>query len=187
MRSIVNISLCLTVLSCLAADQPATKPLKTPDYMIGEMNLQTIRGMNYFSQSRQVTVDQIGATAGEVMPNILKVASDGQFQIGGPAMFVFHGDIRPGNTFTMQVGFIAQPGGKPQPPFQYDSLPQFQCATVVYTGPIADIDKAYEKLFGDIANSGLTTTDESRQMILYFEGPESPNNVIQIQVGVQGL
>ena len=48
-----------------------------------------------------------------------------------------------------------------------------------------DIHRAYEAVFTDLFNAGLEPTDEGRQAVLMFEGPDSVNNVAMIEVGVK--
>jgi hypothetical protein len=46
------------------------------------------------------------------------------------------------------------------------------------------IDRAYEKLGPSVTAAGHTPTGETRELYLYWEKPESPNNVIQLQMGI---
>ena len=44
---------------------------------------------------------------------------------------------------------------------------------------------AYEKLMPAVFAAKLTPVGESREVYLYFEGVDSPNNVVQLQIGVK--
>jgi hypothetical protein len=60
-------------------------------------------------------------------------------------------------------------------------VPAPHCATLLYTGSVAGLGDAFGKLYGDIGRQGLEATDVCREVYLYWEGRESPNNIIQIQ------
>ena len=69
--------------------------------------------------------------------------------------------------------------------FKVRELPKFKCATILYTGPGPRIGEAWVKLYKAIGDKGLTPTDEERELYLYWEGVDSPNNIVQVMVGVK--
>jgi effector-binding domain-containing protein len=63
--------------------------------------------------------------------------------------------------------------------------PEFRAATVIYTGPPAGVGEVYQKLIPAVKQMGLELTGEDREFTFYWDGVESPNNIILIQVGVK--
>jgi effector-binding domain-containing protein len=61
-------------------------------------------------------------------------------------------------------------------------VPAAKFATMLYTGSTANIAKVYEKLMPAVAKAGLTPAGDFREMYIYWERPDSLNNVIQVQV-----
>ena len=64
-------------------------------------------------------------------------------------------------------------------------ITKFKCATILYTGPVNEQSKAYEKLIPAITAAGLKPTGEEREMCLYWEGLESSNNVFIMMIGIK--
>lgn len=65
------------------------------------------------------------------------------------------------------------------------TLPAFTCATTVFTGSFAKLGKVYETLYPTLMASGKIPLSESRQMVLFWEGETSTNNMLLVQVGVR--
>jgi len=55
----------------------------------------------------------------------------------------------------------------------------------LYTGDIGHLSAACEKLGPEIGKHRIEPTDDSRQMMPYWEGQDSPNHVIQVMLGVK--
>ena len=87
--------------------------------------------------------------------------------------------------FTLQVGMPARPGVKAGGDLKARKLEPLRCASIVFVGTVDDIPKSYEQLFKDVSAAGLTPTGENREVYAYWEGPESVNNVVVIQIGVK--
>ena len=87
----------------------------------------------------------------------------------------------PNKPFTLDIGVIVKDGNPKPDGIQLNKVGPLHCASVLYTGPIAQIAQAYGKLYGELGRRGLQPTDVSREVYLYWEGPDSVNNVIQVQ------
>ena len=53
------------------------------------------------------------------------------------------------------------------------------------SGPLSKVPEAYNKLMGALPPMNLKPTTTVREYYLYWETPESPNNIVQIQVGIE--
>jgi effector-binding domain-containing protein len=62
--------------------------------------------------------------------------------------------------------------------------PAMKCATLIYRGSVAHLKEAFGKLYHEIDARGLTPSGVSREVYLYWEGVDSPNNVIQLRAGL---
>ena len=69
--------------------------------------------------------------------------------------------------------------------FKIVKLDAFKCATILFTGPLSQIKDAYCKLFDCLGAAGLKFKGGFREVYLYWEGPESLNNVVQIQAAIE--
>jgi effector-binding domain-containing protein len=166
-----------------AVARPATQPAEC---LVGEMHIQRIPAINYFYGSAETTFAQLPETTGRIMPDIIKSQEEGKVRSVGPDLFVYRGltgDM--GKPFTLEMGFPVAEDAKAFGNFRIRKLDPVRCATILYTGPTARISKAYEKLMPAIFAAGLKPTGESREFYLYWENPDSLNNVVQIQVGIE--
>ena len=61
-----------------------------------------------------------------------------------------------------------------------------QLATQIANGaPFELFLSADETLVQGLNDKGLTPTDEEREIYLYWDGVDSPNNIVQVMVGVK--
>lgn len=58
-------------------------------------------------------------------------------------------------------------------------------ATAYYTGSVKHMGQAAGKLYEIMMANNLRPTNQYREIYLYWEGPESPNNVVEIQFVLQ--
>jgi effector-binding domain-containing protein len=92
----------------------------------------------------------------------------------------------PEKGFKMETGWFVPEGTEALGDFKVREVPKFKCATMLYVGPANHrIGEAWQKLYDAIRARGLTSTDEERELYLYWEGPDSANNIVQVQVGVK--
>jgi effector-binding domain-containing protein len=199
MISFITKRFVLTLLAsmCLAlpvrADGPATQaaakpdaPAEDQDFVISGMRVQELKGMSYLFVSSRSTLGQIGDNIRQAMEKIQPALKSGQVRPIGPALIIFHGvNGDPNNQFPLEVGFPVAPDTTAPDGLAVKKLDTFRCATVLYSGGMQDIKHAYEAVYNDLTSAGLEPTDEGREALLLFEGPDSVNNVAMIQVGVK--
>jgi hypothetical protein len=165
----------------LAADPPAAKD---EGYTLGEVRNITFPSVQYISGSAQTTFDKMMEVIGKYMPMLTKGADEGTIRPMGCGMFVYKGMTEDmSKPFTLEIGWIVSDKTKDQGELKVRKTEPFKCATILYTGPVATIGKAYEKLMPAV--DPAKRTGESRELYLYWEGPESTNNIVQIQIGVK--
>ena len=164
-----------------AADE---KPAgKEDDTNITAVKRQTLKGFTYFYKSNETTFDGIRETVEKLIPDLHKALAEGNVALRGPLVFIYHGVTPdPKVKFTLEIGMIVAEGTKPVGDFKVRDVPEYHCASVLYSGPVKGLGGAFEKLYSEAAPK---VTDEAREMYLYFEGPESPNNVIHVSAGTK--
>ena len=164
-----------------AEGPPATQPA----FGVSEMRVQTIAGFTYLYDSSETTLARMADPVGRMLPALMRASAEGKVRPAGPIIMMYHDLKDLSQPFTLDVGCSAQPDTKPVGTFKVRKVEPFRCATVLFTGPIKHIGEAYQKLVADLDGAHLTTTGTSREFYLYWEGPDSPNNVVQIQMGIQ--
>jgi len=178
-----------TSLTAFAAD-PAKdakkEPPKPAEFVIGEMHQQTIPAQDFIYGSAETTFEKIGDVVSKYIPMLVDAIKEGKIIQKSSAMFVYKGvgeDMT--KPFTLEIGWCVTDKAKEVGELKLRKTAEFKCATILYTGPLSSIGKAYEKLMGGVKAAGLNPTGEAREMYLFFEEPESANNVVQIQMGVK--
>jgi len=150
------------------------------------MRVQELKGMTYLFVSSKTNIAQLGDHIRQSTEKIQPALKAGAVKPIGPILIIFHGmNQNAGGEFPLEVGFpvaddITAPNG-----FEIKKLDKFRCATVLYSGSMQQIRRAFEAVYNDLLGAGLEPTDETRQAILLFEGQDSVNNVAMIQVGVR--
>lgn len=177
------------VVGCLATgaraeDKGPTTAPSEPN--IGAMHVQTLAGMTCLCGEVETSLQSIAADTMNLMTELQQTLKDNKVQVSGGPVFIYHdmtGD--PTQRFKLQVGIPVaekiQAAGK----FKVVDLKPFRCATVLYTGAMAQIGQAYQGLMPMLWQGGMQPTGETREYYLYWEKPESPNNVVQVSAGIR--
>lgn len=117
---------------------------------------------------------------------LLEAANSGKIQKTGPIYMVYtdmSDDMsRP---FKLQVGAPVRPGTEGWDNYKIRTLQPLRAATVMYSGSLANIGQAYQQIFTDLFAAGLTPSGQNREIYLYWEGTQSSNNVVLIQIGIR--
>lgn len=173
------------VCRCGLAADAATRPGADPAYRIGEVDIQTVSAFTYGSVHARTTLTKLQETIGVLMPKFEAAASKGDVHPSGAMVFTYDGATGdPDQEFDLRLGaFINRPVA-PGSGIDSSDEPAMKCATLVYRGSLANMKEAFGKLYGVIGARGLRPTGISRELYLYWEGPSSPNNIVQLQVGV---
>jgi len=165
------------------AERPATRPA---DYVIGPMHVQTIPEMTYVYAGTRTTLAEIAQVVGKILPKLEATVAEMKSRPKGPVLFVYHGaSPDPAVPFDVELGFPFAEDVKAPGDFNVKKLKEFRCATILLTGTMQHLGEAYMELFGQLAQAGYQPTGETREVYLYWDGPESANNVIQIQAGIR--
>jgi effector-binding domain-containing protein len=178
-------SVLLLTLSALAADPPVEKQTPAPaaEYLVGEMHIQNLPEVNYLYGSSETTFEKLKDVIDKYLPMLTNGIEKGEIHPKGQATFIYRGvqeDMS--KPFTLEVGWAVSDTTKPAGELKLKKLPPTKCATMLYTGSVANVAKIYEKLMPAVAKAGLTPKGDVRECYLNWEGPDSPNNVIQVQM-----
>jgi len=168
-----------------AAAPPAPPTEASP--LVGELRVRTMAPVTFAYIEVETTFDRLGDAIGEALPKLNEASDAGRAKIAGPFGLYYPkgAHAQPDKPFPVQIGHVVREGSTGGGGVKVRKAEPFKCATVVYTGPVAEIGQSYQKLFPAVAAAGLKPSGEERELTLYFESAESPNNVLLIQVGVK--
>jgi len=179
----------LVALSAVTAKRvsaaPATQPSSADTFVVSDMRVQTIAGFNYLYNSSETTLEKMGEPIGRTIPAMEKEIAAGKFHPVGPMVFVYRDMTDIAQPFKLDIGFPVPPDTIAVGEFKRRKVEPFKCATVVFSGPMSKISDAYQKLMAAMTAANLRPMTTIQEFHLYFEGPQSPNNVVLIQVGIE--
>src|SRR5260370_19482068 len=126
----------------------------------------------------------------EVIPDTLPKLSTAvrlnKTPVAGSVVFINHNaNPQDGKPFAFDVGIMVAPETQAVGDFKVKKLDTLKCDTILINGEISGISEAYNKLMQFVAAKKHELTGEVGEYYLYWEGQESPNNVIQIQMGTK--
>jgi DNA gyrase inhibitor GyrI len=162
------------------ADPPSPPPPAAPS--ITDVRIQDLKDYTYAYVSTQTTLNKLQDAIAQLMPRIDAAIDSGALRVMGSYVFTYHGASQdPNKQFTLDIGVIVKDGNAKPDGIQLIKVGPQHCATVIYTGPAAQLPQAYGKLYGELGRRALQPTDVCREVYFYWEGPNSVNNVIQVQ------
>jgi effector-binding domain-containing protein len=184
MRNTVLLIATLPLLLLCSADKPADSK---PVISIGEMRIQTVPPLTYLSTPAETSFDKMGEPVKAGFDKVFGAAAEAKLLIARPTLLVYSGNphFHPEKPFKMEIGIIVADDTAPLADLQLRKTQTFKCATILYTGPVAEEGQAYQKLIPAMTAAGLTPTGEERELCLYWEGPDSVNNIFMMQIGVK--
>lgn len=182
---LVLLVVCRTTALAEPPATPATQPTASPQFVVSDMRVQTIAGFTYLYDSSQTTLEKIGEPIGRTLPAMEKDIAAGKFHPVGPMVFVYRDMTDIAQPFKLDIGFPVPPETVAEGEFKTRKVEPFKCATVLFSGPMSKISDAYQKLMAAMTAANLRPTTTIQEFHLYFEGRESPNNVVLIQVGIE--
>jgi len=163
---------------------PATAPA---DHLITPMRIQQFPAVTVLCGQARATLGELTGAIEQLMPAVQRELRDNHLEVTGPPIFVYRGMVPdPTQPFTLEIGFpVSQETRAANKSFTVKKLEALRCATVLFSGPVGRMGEAHQALFGAIFAAGRQPAGEVREMYLYWEGPQSPNNVVLIQAEVR--
>lgn len=151
------------------------------------METKQTQPIDVIAINKKATLKTIFADIGN-LPEQLEADVKAQgLETDGPMIFVYRGcsgDME--SPFDLEITQPVKSTSAYRGNFQTSTLPPFKCVERTYKGNIMEIGpKGYEPFITDLENQGLTMTDQAREIYTLYEGPESENNVTELQIGVK--
>ncbi len=180
-RLIVSSIVVLGLAFTLAAQQAP----KDSDVSVSPMTVRTLKGCTFLYRSIETDMQNSAQRIEAEMKSLAEEIKSAKIMPVGAPIFVFHNPTpEVGKTFTIEMGFPVAAETKAPANSKVRSLEPLRAATVMFSGAIPALRGAYEQLYHQIGQAGLTPGTELRQYTLYWESVDSPNNVMLLQVGL---
>jgi effector-binding domain-containing protein len=168
----------------IGAQAPTTAPQANVD--LTPTRFQQIRGADFYLHgSTQTTLANIRPSISGMIGELVDAANSGKIQATGPMVAVYTGlSMDMTKPFQAEVGFPVRAGTATWGIYQLRPLQPLRAATTIYRGSLSNEGQAYQKLYNDIFAAGFLPGTEAREMYLYWDGVDSTNNIVLIQVEI---
>ena len=176
----------VTLFMCSYAFAQATTRPADAEFVISPTRLQQTKPATFFYRELEASFANFNDVARPVHQALRAAVREGGNRVAGPEMMVYFGLPADRETiFKFQFGVIVEDGAKPQGDFKVRELPAMECRTILYSGHVKNISRAFRRVMEAVSSAGEQMTDEIRELSLHWEGEESDNNVVMIQVGLR--
>ena len=149
------------------------------------MKVKTVKPAKVFYHSEVTTVKEIHDVAMREIKNLYKDAEKIGLKEVAPMQFVYYGcDDKLDTKFTLEIAMVVDDEKFYDGKYKFKDLEGFKCVSTVHNGDINKIGETYEKFMPEVFRSGQQTNDQSREVYHKWVSPESPENITEIQIGV---
>lgn len=163
---------------------PEERGSARPEFLAGELRVQTIRAFEFFSIGMQTTMEQLVQIAGDLIGRLSAARDAAGVTTAGPVVLYYRG-AGPQEPFWMEAGFPVAAGTQAYGEAQVRRVESYRCAGLVYCGDLPHtVSHGYEALMQAMQRAGLQATGECWEWYLHFEDDDSPNNVTWLQLSV---
>jgi effector-binding domain-containing protein len=152
-----------------------------------EVRVKETAPHQFFCAKKQMKIAEMSEFATTTIETLIRKATELKLAQTGPIMityFNFHGD--PEQTFTGELAVpinnaenAAQAGD-----FYVRKTEKFKCASTIFQGNLRGIGEAWQNFVEKAMTKG-EPTGESRELYLYWEGHDSANNIVELQLGLK--
>ena len=154
--------------------------------LLTEVRIKETAERQYLCAKKELKIAEMAEFAPATVKALVDKATELKLGQSGPIVIIyfnFQGD--PEQKFTVEIGVpIGAKDAAVTGEFYVRKVPKFKCAAAIFQGSMSQRGEAWKK-FPEIAMSKGEFTGESRELFLYWEGHDSPNNVIELQMGLK--
>ncbi|MEO1236009.1 MAG: GyrI-like domain-containing protein [Planctomycetota bacterium] len=120
---------------------------------------------------------------GQAFGPVNRAIAEHGIQTTGPAIFIYEGTTSdPQAPFTLTTGFPTAEGTEAPAGLALRTLPAVRVVSAYYTGSLRDIGEAWRIFNEQVADAGYPTGGTAYELYLYWEGDDSDNNVVELQL-----
>jgi len=150
---------------------------------VTDVRIKEIQARQYLCAKKQLKLAELPDFATKTIADLYQKAAELKLGQAGPVVITYH-DFRgdPEQTFTAELAVpIFVENVKDVNPFYVRKDAKVKCASVIYQGPLSGMGEAWQNFVSKAMAKGDATGD-SREVFLYWEGHDSANNIIELQV-----
>jgi effector-binding domain-containing protein len=131
-----------------------------------------------------LTIPEIAAFAGKVIPMLMTEAESRGMAVIGPCIFTYDGcDGSPDKEFSLTVSFPVD-ACRGQGAFICKEVPAHECLCTDYRGPINGIGPAWSAFTPLALQQGLALQPVGREIYVEWIDQDSPDNLTELQIPI---
>lgn len=149
------------------------------------MEVKKVKPATVFYHSEETTLAGIHGVAVREIENLYEEAEKIGLKEVAPMQFVYYGcDDKFDTKFTLEIALIIDEERAYNGKYRFKELEAFKCASTIHKGNVNDLSKTYEKFMPELLKSGKSITDHSREVYHNYIKEDSPDNITEIQIGI---
>lgn len=167
---------------------PAPETADASDMSMTDMRIEKLKPVQILSMTQQTSPGDIAPAAVKLMGSLRDAILEAHVAPSGPSVLIFDaGAVASGKQdMTIEGGIPVRNANANVPGATVRQLDAVTAAVFVVNGAnAATLEDAYQQMFKTVMEAGYQPTGEVRQHTLYFEAPDSPNNVMMIEIVLQ--
>ncbi|WDE04297.1 GyrI-like domain-containing protein [Thalassomonas viridans] len=173
------------MLFVLSAQAPAKTGAAFPGINTDKVAIKSVEPFHFFytriRTEKHNLADKIKTKA---MDMGAKLAKRSSAKINGPLMLSYQSDTQQNTQqVTADIGFPVSKRTKRLPPYKYRKAKAFDCASLTFTGPPAELEQQWRHLYRFAREQQLSLNGESRMLLL--SGEENGNIHVELQLGIK--
>ena len=163
----------------MAVDAPAS----APGYSVGLVQPAKLAETTIAYETVHATMEECGEPIAKAFPELYAKLQAAHIAPKGSPIVIFKSLQNKGGTPVDIDVAVPLPANTVAPEgFQVRVLPSIPSVTAIIRGPFSSLKDAYLQFFSELAMTGKVPQGELRQRTLYYEGPNSPNNIVLVEM-----
>jgi len=159
----------------------------TPEFLISQMRVLTMGEITFFYVMNQPTAfANLDRDLDLLLDSLYRAKTQANLAEVGPDITRYYpAGIDQPDLFLMEVGIPVKPGTLPAGDAQVRILPPYHCAGLLLWGSLMHMGQTHTTLIQAIKEAGLERTGEYREWNYWFEGVDSPHNLLGLYMGIR--
>lgn len=153
------------------------------------MKIQSCEAHPAISFSLRTTLATIQQDVGDTPQKLLDALAAADLESTGPMVFVYRdmsAEMPPEKSFDLEIALPVADSSTYSGDAQRSTLGALKYVETVHEGDLATMgEQTYAGFLQAIAEAGLQTSTEIREVYTHFVSPDAPANITHIQIGVQ--
>ncbi len=149
------------------------------------MQDKNVNPITVFFHKETTTLKKINEVANREIPKLYEEIEKLGLKEIAPMQFRYLGcDANPDKEFELEIGVVVDRVKDYDGKYDFKEWGPLKCVSHEFTGPISKLGEEYDRIFPQILQSGKRPTDEVREVYTKYIEIESPENITEIQIGV---